>query len=436
MNVLLMRYSPYWSAAIMRRDGATRYLIQEEAAAGSLTAEVRAAFAGVYVVSSFAALEELSAVAAALIATGVAIDAVVTATELTQYAAGYVAHLLGAGYPDARLIARTRDKRLMKQAARAAGVATARFRSVPAGRSVAETADAVEAAVGLPAVIKPANGWGSVSTVKVHDRAGLVAALTDPAMADELRSAHRTVEEFIDGEEFHVDAVWHDGRPWVFCVSRYTTNPLDLARGVGPNLSVLLDETDHAERYAGALRLHEEVNAALGLRRGATHLEFFAERGTGRLVFSEVASRMGGGCIPELVGAKVGVDEREVVAHELLGGELDGLPFTPAKFRYVGMLNLTPDRSGRITALPDRDELLARPNVLAASVPARGATEFRIGHTSAPWCVTLILGADSEAELRALTDRLTAEFPIAVDSPVGADFPIAGAEPAEPTGPA
>ncbi|MEU6173855.1 ATP-grasp domain-containing protein [Streptantibioticus parmotrematis] len=418
MNVLLVRYSPYWAAPVLDRDDVKLYVVHERTPQG-LGAEALARFERVYYVSSFDALEELSAVAADLISEDVAIDKVMSSNEFSQYAAAHLAHLLGADEPSASVVLATRDKRLMKHHARRAGLHTARTRSVPDPAALVDAGDEalaeLESAVGYPAVVKPANGWGTVSTTVAHDRDALRSALRDFRYAPELRSQQLLVEEFIDGEEFHVDAVWRDGEPWIFCVSRYVTPPLRLREGAGPGLSVLLDEEDHADLYAEVRELHRRLNEQLGLTRGPTHLEFFRERGTGRLVFSEIASRLGGLTVAQLVGAGVGVDEREIAAHEMLDGELSQLPLRRCRFRYVGMLNIIPDRSGRVTRVPAREDLLAHDHVLDVSVGPGVGAEVVLGQSSASVCVMVVYGADSEDDLLKTGAELARDHPVEVE---------------------
>ncbi|MCF3120525.1 ATP-grasp domain-containing protein [Streptomyces arenae] len=415
-NVLLVRYSPYWAAPVLDRDDVDLYVVHERTPQG-LAPDALARCRKVYYVSSFDALEELSAVAADLVSEGVGIDKVMSANEFSQYAAAYLAHLLAADQPASSVVLSTRDKRLMKQRARAAGLHTARARSVPDPAALADTDAAlaeVEGGVGYPAVLKPANGWGTVSTTVVRDREQLRAALADFRYAPELRSRQLLLEEYIAGEEFHVDAVWRDGEPWILRISRYVTPPLRLREGAGPGLSVLLDEDDHADLYREVGELHRRLNEQLGLTRGPTHLEFFREEGTGRLVFSEIASRLGGLAVTQLVGAAVGVDEREIAVHEMLDGDLAELPLQQGAFRYYGMLNIIPPRSGRVTALPTRDELLAHAHVVDVSIGARIGGEVTLGDSSASVCVMVIYGADSEDELLKIGAELADSHPVEV----------------------
>lgn len=267
--------------------------------------------------------------------------------------------------------------------------------------------------VGYPLILKPSNGMGTMSTMKVRDRAELVAALADYDFEAEVRSHHLVAEEFIDGEEFHVDAVWRDGREWVLYVSRYFEPRLQMWAQGGLDGSVMLPEEDYPDLYATVRTMHMRLNAAIGLSRGTTHFEIFRERATGRFVCSEIASRFGGACVVEVVRAKCGVDERHLWAHELLDGELHDLARTAPAFRYVGWLNISPTQSGVITHIPDHDEIVSHPNVVSATVAKSAGAEVHRAHPS-EWCVLVTFGADTEVDFAVVAKDLATTFQVEV----------------------
>ena len=326
MNILVIRYSPYWTESLLE-SSETLYLIVESRGGGatSIPAEVIPRFARIYMISSFDSIEELSAVAADLIVAGIKIDRIASATEHTQYATGYLAEVLSMRHTSASAVLASRDKRLMKYKVRKAGVATAHWASLPATIAKSDL-DAVTRQVGFPMIIKPANGFGAFSTLKVTSGPDFEAALNDFSFSQEMHSRHLIIEEFIDGDEYHVDAIWRDGEPWLFAISRYLANRLDVSTSNEKmDGSVVLAEAEHADLYDRVRDLHQKVNEALGILSGPTHLEVFVEHETGRLVFSEIATRLGGGLISKVLALAWGVDARVAVAHEINGGSLADL---------------------------------------------------------------------------------------------------------------
>ncbi|HTZ44964.1 MAG TPA: ATP-grasp domain-containing protein [Jatrophihabitans sp.] len=409
LNVLMVRYSPYWTGELLSRAGSA-YLVADKYGA-NMPAGAEAQFTRVYRISSYDSVEELSAVAADLITRGVRIDKVASYAEFTQYAAGYLAHLLGLSEPASALAMNTRDKRLMKLRAAEASLRVPRTFSIP--DLTAPDLDALEAAVDYPLVVKPASGWGTTSTLRVGTRAELLDALQVFAFEDGVNSHQLIAEEFIEGDEYHVDAVWRDGEPWAFFVSRYYVPRLQVETSGGLNGSVLLRRDENSELYERMLDFSRRYNEVVGFRRGVTHLELFVEHRSGDLVFSEIASRLAGANVVEVIGAACGQDERTIWAHELLDGDPADLPLDDGRARYVGWLNLAPSRSGTIAALPDREALLAHPNVLEVSFRAALGDEVHVAGPSM-WCVMLVLGAASEDELVKAAGELAERFPVEV----------------------
>lgn len=406
MNVLVPRYSAFWCEPLLERADAV-HLVVDDAQAG-LSAEALAPFASVYRVTSLNSIEELSAVASDLLASGVTIDKVASAVEHTQHAAAYLAHLLGLGHPAPRVVANTRNKHLMKVQVAAAGVPVARHVSL---RDVGPGIDTAE--LGFPLVLKPVSGWGAASTMCIDDADQLAVALADYRYAPELPSHQLVAEQFIEGDELHIDAVWRNSEPWVFVVSRYYLPPLRQWLDGGIDGSIVLHEDDHPELYTDLRTLQEQVNQAVGITRGATHMEVFVERGTERLVFSEIASRMGGGYIPALLGAHGGVHGRDLWAHELLDGAWHDLAPAPRRFPYVGAVNIAPTGSGTIAELPTREAVLAHQNVLDVSIVAgvgdQVCTEQRLR-----LAVMVVFGATSAVEVERVGEALASTFPVRV----------------------
>lgn len=135
MNVLMCKYDQVSVEAVLERADDVYLVLDDFDANRDLPEETLSRFKRHYRVSSFDSLEELSAVVADLEITGARIDKVASFTEFSQYAAGYLAHLLGLDHNNTalKLAANTRDKRLMKRVAQEAGLTIPRFYSLPDG---------------------------------------------------------------------------------------------------------------------------------------------------------------------------------------------------------------------------------------------------------------------------------------------------------------
>ncbi len=415
MNVLLCKFDTTELTAQWILDRADKvYLILDDFdASRDLDEATVARMEKVYYVSSFDSIDELAAVAVDLMINDVRIDRIATFTEFSQYGAGYLAGLLGVENYSTALALNTRDKRQMKRLARQSGLRTASFASISG--AVDADIEGIEATVGYPLVIKPVNGLGTMSTARIDDRTGLEAFLASYSTRPEIRSRQLIAEEYISGEELHIDAVWRDGEAWMLFVSRYFVPLLRQFSEGGLNGSVLLNEEDYAELYSQVATFHATLNGALGIRDGATHLEVFWDRVTGELTFSEIATRFGGGGISAMIREKCGLEAREVWVRELGGDDPGELPWRGSVHRYVGWINVEPTRSGVITVLPDKAKLERFAGVEHVDILHESGDHVGLDHPSG-WCVLAVLGADSEQEIVALASEVCHRFPVEVDS--------------------
>ncbi|MFF3012786.1 acetyl-CoA carboxylase biotin carboxylase subunit family protein [Streptomyces sp. NPDC057939] len=346
-------------------------------------------------IDSFDAMDELAVLVTGLQEEGLTFDRVVSVCERGQFAAAYLAALLGLGRPTIAQSVQVRDKRAMKAAVRRLGVPTAGFTTVPPGDPAA-AARHVERAVGFPAVVKPVAGAGVVSTARVETAAELASWLTENAADGPFMA-----EQMIAGEEFHVDAVWVAGEPWEFAVSKYLRPRIELDDPGHLNGAIQLPPAREPELHKAVEELHRRVNEALDITDGITHTELFRSP-DGSLWFSEIATRPGGGGTTQAFRAR-GADLREVWAESLVSADRTSQPLPAPPHPYIGWVMLTPHTPGRITSEPSDAEIEAFPYVLDVDRTARvGDTVWT--NSLAPG-VTLVIGADSEAQF---TERVLA----------------------------
>lgn len=212
---------------------------------------------------------------------GRTVDRVVCQWEPGVLLAGRLRDYLGVTGMGYEALLPFRDKVIMKEKIRAAGLRTARSERA---RTEQEVRDAA-ASVGYPLIVKPVAGAGSMDTFRCNDAAEVDAALAKMKHVDEV-----TVEEFIDGEEYTFDTICHEGEVlfWNMCV--YRPRPL-IARTVewiSPQTMVLRDPEN--PKYAGGRQLGLDVLKALGFRTGFTHMEWYL-KSNGEAVFGEIAAR-------------------------------------------------------------------------------------------------------------------------------------------------
>ncbi len=177
-----------------------------------------------------------------------------------------------------------RDKQLMKERVRAAGLRVPRSSRA---RTEAEARAAAEE-IGFPLVLKPIAGAGSADTYLCRD-----AAAFDDALRRTARVTEVSVEEYIEGEEFTFDTVCIDGKPAYENVAQYLPKPIE-ARSEEWISPVIITVRDLAQaKIEKGIELGRQVLGALGMGTGFTHMEWFFTP-AGEAVFGETGCRPGG----------------------------------------------------------------------------------------------------------------------------------------------
>lgn len=386
---------------------------QEETARRPPSDELLELLQEVFWVRSLDALEQICEVAAEITARGDLIYRVLAFSERAQEPAAVLAALLSVD--DAGRLRRTtatRDKRVMKARAEEAGVAVARLRSL--GR--AEDPAAVHAAVRdlrFPLVLKPAAGQGAMNTELVRSMEELDKSLRDLELHPWIRGRHLVVEEFVKGEEFHVDAVWSRGEPVLFAISLYTVPRIQINGTFPGNSSHIMPPDEHSGLYAEVLALHRRVNDAYGVSDGPTHLEFFRSSDSA-LTFSEVALRPGGAAIVPALADAFDTDIVDLAVAALLH---DGPEPLPARRmvpdRVCGWVNLGPPHDGLIVALPSLEDLQALPFITSVRI-LREVGEHMVVHDPSMYSILLAVRGGSERDLREHFSFLEEGFPVQV----------------------
>ncbi len=177
-----------------------------------------------------------------------------------------------------------RDKQIMKERVKAAGL------RVPFSQRVRNGKEAKEAAerVGFPLIVKPIAGAGSADTYRCDSMQEL-----DVALAKMRHVTEASVEEFIDGEEFTFDTICVGGQPIYMNVAAYLPKPL-IARSNEWLSPVIITVRDLAQpKLQGGIALGKGVLKALQMGDGFTHMEWYLTP-KGEAVFGEIGCRPGG----------------------------------------------------------------------------------------------------------------------------------------------
>ncbi|MEU1107029.1 ATP-grasp domain-containing protein [Streptomyces tibetensis] len=227
---------------------------------------------------------------------------VVGVTSSSDYyiaTAAQVARRLGLPGPPPEAVADCRDKGTQRRVLEAAGVPGPRF------AVVSQLAEAVAAAqdIGFPAVLKPAQGSGSLGVrlcadagqVRTHAAELLGTTVNERGLAAD---AHVLVEEAVAGDEFSVEVF--DGRAVAVVSKHLTPHPYFVETGHDVPAAI-------PDGITGSLTAcAESAAAALGLIHGAVHVELRIGSDGPRII--EVNPRLAGGMIPDLLRRARGVD--------------------------------------------------------------------------------------------------------------------------------
>lgn len=177
-----------------------------------------------------------------------------------------------------------RDKQIMKERVKAAGLRVPRSKRVTTESEVRAAAEEI----GYPLVLKPIAGAGSADTYRIGSKQELDAILPKMRGVSEC-----SCEEYITGEEFTFDTVSIGGKPAYENVAHYLPKPLEARSNewISPVIITVRD-MKQAKLQAG-ITLGRNVLSALGMGDGFTHMEWFLTD-KGEAVFGEIGCRPGG----------------------------------------------------------------------------------------------------------------------------------------------
>jgi len=191
-----------------------------------------------------------------------------------------------------------RDKLAMRARAKEVGIAVPEFVHVLNYDNLRK----FMARVPAPWLLKPRSQASGIGMKKIHAQQELWPWL------DELgdKQSHYLLEQFVPGSVYHVDSVASE-REIVFAEPHaYGTPPLDTSHqgGVFTTRTLPSDSAD-----AKTLRdLNRKVLEDLGFLRGVTHAEFLKAHSDGKFYFLEVAARVGGAYISDVIDAATGIN--------------------------------------------------------------------------------------------------------------------------------
>jgi biotin carboxylase len=233
----------------------------------------------------------------------------------------------------------------------------AAVRSLAEGRSALQT-------VGLPAVLKPVDSGGQRGLFRIETPGDLESHLHSALAESPAREA--ILEGFVEGTEMNGIVVARGGEPRLVTLSDRLRPP---GVGFGVGWIHVYPASIHSDQLALAERVAERSVAALGLRDGIAFPQLIAGSG-GTVSVVEVAARIPGGQMADLVRHAVGVDLIEVALRFALGEPVPDDVALPRFSQPLAIRFMTaspgPLRTGTVTRIGPLDAVLRAPGVVQA----------------------------------------------------------------------
>jgi biotin carboxylase len=277
--------------------------------------------------------------------------------------------------------ARYRDKLAMRTTARDSGFLVPEFCRVLNYDELREYMRAVPP----PWLLKPRAEASALGIRKIQESEQLWRAL------DELgdRQSHFLLERFVPGDIFHVDSIVNEHEVLFSVAHQYGRPPMQVMHEGG----VFTTRTvDRASRDWQALTsLNAALAPSLGMVRGVTHAEYIKAHADGRYYFLEIAARVGGAFISDLVQTSTGVNLwREWARLEV--AYLRGLGYAPPQ--------VSEDYAGSVLCLAKT----AEPDTSAFTAPEIVFRMKKHHHAG------LIVRSKDPERVRQLLEEYSAEF--------------------------
>ena len=221
-----------------------------------------------------------------------------------------------------------RDKLAMRGRAKEAGIPVPDFIHVLNYDALRDYMERVKP----PWLLKPRSQASGIGMKKIEEASQLWPWLDQ--LGDQ--QSFYLLEQFVPGDVYHVDSIVAE-RKVVFAEAHaYGKPPFEVAHHGGVFTTRTLPRAGAEAK--SLLKLNRELIEALGLVRGVTHAEFLRAHDGGKFYFIEIAARVGGAYISDVVEAATGVNLwREWARIEVGGGKR---PYVLPKTRreYSGVI--------------------------------------------------------------------------------------------------
>ena len=191
-----------------------------------------------------------------------------------------------------------RDKLAMRTTARQMGFLVPEF----CGIFFYDDLRAYMERVPSPWLLKPRAEASALGIRKIEDQEKLWRTLED--LGDE--QSRFLLEQFVPGDIFHVDSIVSESKVVFSVAHQYGRPPMQVMHEGGVFTTRTVDRA--SDDWKKLTELNAKLAPSLGMVRGVTHGEYIRAHADGRFYFLEIAGRVGGAFISELVETASGIN--------------------------------------------------------------------------------------------------------------------------------
>ncbi|HET9478683.1 MAG TPA: ATP-grasp domain-containing protein [Pyrinomonadaceae bacterium] len=188
-----------------------------------------------------------------------------------------------------------------------------------------------------PWVIKPRSDVSAIGIKKVEHPNDVWGAIEEMNARQNLRerASYYLLARFIPGKVFHVDSLVNDGKVVFAGANQYGRPPIQVAHQGGAYISRTVARGSADEK--ALLQVNRKLIKALRLQCGASHAEFIRSDADGKFYFLEIAARVGGAYIAEVLEAASGVNLWREWARFEVADEKAPAKISPPRKEYAGI---------------------------------------------------------------------------------------------------
>jgi biotin carboxylase len=178
-------------------------------------------------------------------------------------------------------------------------------------------------AIGIKRGLEPGDVWRTIDELDRRER------LRE-------RSPYHLLSRFISGDVFHVDSLVSNAKVIFAGANKYGRPPMDVAHKGGAYISHTIPRGADDEKIL--FESNQKLLKALGMKTGAAHAEFIKSTADGEFYFLEVAARVGGAYIADVLEAASGLNLWREWAKLELAERPAGRKLSPPRKEYAGIV--------------------------------------------------------------------------------------------------